>query len=98
MAGKRPKLDIATAVHGAARVRQAPPEPVPTPARRTTAVPKSRAGKTGIVVYVDPDLARALRHLAIDEGSSLQALGVEALEALLADRGDTEAGTQRTPR
>ena len=84
----RPKLDIAAAVHGAARVRQTPPapapEPTPTPA---TSRPKSRAGKTGIVVYVAPELARALRHLAVDEGSSLQALGVEALEALLERRG-----------
>ena len=72
-------------MHGAARVRQTPPEPIPTP-RRTTPLPKSRAGKTGIVVYVAPELARALRHLAVDEGSSLQALGVEALEALLKRR------------
>lgn len=89
---KRPKLDIATAVHGAARVRQAPPEPIPTPARRATPIPKSRAGKTGIVVYVAPELARALRHLAVDEGSSLQAIGVEALEALLERRGHRRPG------
>ena len=78
-------------MHGAARRRETPPAPTgdPTPAGSTR--PKSRAGKTGIVVYVPPELARELRHLAVDEGSSLQALGLEALTELL------ERRTRSTP-
>ena len=82
----RPKLDIAAAVHGAARRRETPTAPDPNPARTTKRAP-SRSGKTGIVIYASPELARALRHLAVDEGSSLQALGLEALTALLEARG-----------
>ena len=70
--------------YGAARRRKAPPAPAPT---GTSTRPRSREGKTEIVIYADPDLARALRHLAVDEGSSLQALGLEALQALRTGRG-----------
>lgn len=77
----RPKLDIA-----AARRRETHPAPAPGPAPTGSTRPKSRVGKTGIVVYVPPELARALRHVAVDEDSSLQALGLEAFTALLERR------------
>ena len=79
----RPPIDIASAVHGAARKRASPP----APEDRTAKKPRSRQGTKGIVTYVSPELSRALRLLALDEDTSLQALGLEAFEALLARRG-----------
>ena len=46
----------------------------------------SRVGKKGMLLYIDPALSRRLKHLAVDEGKTLQQLGVEALELLLASR------------
>ena len=78
----RPPIDIASAVHGAARKRASPPAP-----EHTTNKPRSRQGTKGIVTYVSPELSRALRLLALDEDTSLQALGLEAFQALLERRG-----------
>ena len=75
--------DLAGAVHGAARPGAA--KPVPS----TTARPgrgRSRQGKRGILIHVDPELARRLKHLATDQDTTLQALGVEALQRLLAGK------------
>ena len=52
----------------------------------STATRPSRVGKKGMLIYIDPALSRRLRHLAIDEDKTLQQLGVEALEMLLASR------------
>lgn len=49
--------------------------------------PGSRAGKVAVLLRVEPGVRRALRQLALDEGTSVQALGVEALMRLLAERG-----------
>ena len=46
-----------------------------------------RDGLVAFMVHVDPELRRRLRRLAADEDTTLQALGVEALEALLTGRG-----------
>ena len=46
----------------------------------------SRVGKKGMLLYIDPALSRRLKHLAVDEGKTLQQLGAEALELLLASR------------
>ena len=43
----------------------------------------SREGKRGVVIYVDPQMLRALKQLALDRDTSLQVLGHAALEALL---------------
>ena len=65
----------------------------PAPARapdqiaeqRTTA--PSRTGKRGVVGYVAPELWAQLRHLAIDERSSIQTLVLEGLNRVLQARG-----------
>ena len=54
-----------------------------TPSAATRA---SRVGKKGMLLYIDQALSRRLKHLAVDEGKTLQQLGVEALELLLASR------------
>ena len=58
-------------------------------ARRSTpaaATRPSRVGKKGMLIHIDPELSRRLKHLAVDEDKTLQQLGVEALEMLLASR------------
>ena len=40
-------------------------------------------GKKGVLIHVDPELARQLRILAAIQDRSLQAVGVEALENIL---------------
>ena len=58
-------------------------------AKRSTpsAAPRAaRVGKKGMLLYIDQALSRRLKHLAVDEGKTLQQLGVEALELLLASR------------
>ena len=57
-----------------------------------TAAPRSapsRTGKRGVVGYVSPELWAQLRHLAIDETSSIQALVLEGLDRVLKARGIT---------
>ena len=46
----------------------------------------SRVGKKGMLIHIAPVLSRSLKHLAVDEDKTLQQLGVEALELLLASR------------
>ena len=72
------KSNLADAVHGAARAD-----------KRTRSKAPSRAdtGATkGVLLRLPTELHRKLRQLALDDDTSLQALGVEALERLLADR------------
>ena len=55
--------------------------------RARRARPSSREGKKGVLIYVSPGLSRELRQLALDEDSTVQALGHEALDSLLVQRG-----------
>lgn len=81
-----PAMDIGAAMREAA-------EPVPArvpdqgPRERSTA--PSRSGRKGVVGYVAPELWAQLRHLAIDERSSIQALVLEGLDRVLEARGIT---------
>ena len=72
------KSSLADAVHGAARAdkRTRPKEPI----RADTGATK------GVLLRLPTELHRQLRQLALDDGTSLQALGVEALERMLEDR------------
>ena len=47
-----------------------------------------RAGKKGVVLHLPVDLWRDLRILAAKQDTTLQALGVQALEDLLAAHGE----------
>ena len=68
-------------------------DPAPARASDEIAEPRStapsRTGKRGVVGYVSPELWAELRHLAIDEGTSLQALVLEGLDRVLEARGMT---------
>ena len=73
--------DLVSAVHNAGK--SAEPGPGPVAARR---VPKTRQGTKGILIHVTPTMSKALRQLALDEDTTLQALGVEAFEHLIEER------------
>ena len=97
----RPKSTLASATHatgsapamdiGAAMREAAEPAPARAPdeiaEQRSTA--PSRTGKRGVVGYVSPELWAQLRHLAIDERSSIQSLVLEGLDRVLEARGIT---------
>ena len=77
---------LADAVHGAAAHPSAA-KPLPaTTARPGRGRSRSRQGKRGILIHVEPELARRLKHLAVERDTSLQALGVEAFQRLLAGK------------
>ena len=72
------KSSLADAVHGAARTDKHTRSQVPS---------QSDPGVTkGLLLRLPVDLHRKLRQLSLDEDTSLQALGVEALEQLLEKR------------
>lgn len=86
------KSSLAEAVHGASRTTAAQ-RPAGTDRRRVVVPPnpgsrpRAKAGGTkGLLLRLPPDLHRELRLRAVHEDTSLQALGVEALEMLLASR------------
>ena len=80
----KPRIDLAAAVHGAAKPAAAEAAtPLPPPARPAA---RSRRGTKGVVIHVQPALWRRLRQLALDEETSVQALGVEAFTRLLEAR------------
>lgn len=58
-----------------------PPPPAAKPA------PASRRNKKGLVLYVDPAVTVALRRLSLDTGTSVQALGMAALNMLFVAHG-----------
>ena len=73
--------DLASAVHNAGNPTQ--PTAGPDTAKR---VSKTRLGTKGVLIHVTPRMSKALRQLALDEETTLQALGVEAFERLLEER------------
>lgn len=60
------------------------PTPETVPAKGTATAPaKARQGKTMIAGYFSPDLARAIKILAVERGVTVQALIGEGLDAVL---------------
>ena len=89
-AGSAPAMDIGAAMREAAEPAPAPAPDQVTEARSTA---PSRTGKRGVVGYVAPELWAQLRHLAIDERSSIQALVLEGIDRVLKARGLTPKTT-----
>ena len=73
--------DLVSAVHNAGKSAEPTAGPV-----ATRHVPKTRQGTKGILTHVTPTMSKALRQLALDEDTTLQALGLEAFERLLEER------------
>jgi antitoxin-like ribbon-helix-helix protein len=73
-------------------VGNTPPKPVETP----QSYPKHRQGKKALIAYFSPAVSKALRVMAIEENTSMQALLGEAIDLLMRDRANTRlesAGT-----
>ena len=81
---KQPKVDLATAVHGAAQTESE--RLAPQAGTKLGLRGESRQGKKGILIHVEPELRRELRRIAVNEDTTLQALGVEALTRLIEER------------
>jgi hypothetical protein len=58
-----------------------------TPTATATGRAKARDGKKAVVGYYSEELSRAMRMLALEESSSVQALMGEAIDLLMRDRG-----------
>jgi hypothetical protein len=74
-----------------------PPEPSLTQAMKEVASrrrkpPTTRAGRKGIVIYVDQEVAAAVRHLAAELNTTVQALGTTAFDLLLEKFGEPRPG------
>jgi hypothetical protein len=54
--------------------------------------PATRAGRRGIVIYVEPEVADAIRRLAAEFNTTVQALGVTAFELLFDKLGEPRPG------
>lgn len=74
----RTQRSLADAVHSVAGE--------PREAGRSSGRAPGRAGKKGILIYVEPEMARSLKRLAVDEDTTLQALGLEAFGTLIDHR------------
>lgn len=59
-----------------------------TVASRTRNPPTTRTGRKGIVIYVDQDMAAAIRRLASDFDTTVQALGEKAFKYLFEKLGE----------
>jgi len=55
--------------------------------------PATRAGRKGIVIYVEPEVAAAFRRLASDLGTTVQALGATALDLAFDKFGEPRPGS-----
>ena len=71
-----------------ANVAERDPKAV-TPAAIETppSYPKHRQGKKALIAYFSPGVSKALRQLALDEDTTMQALLGEAIDLLMRDRG-----------
>jgi hypothetical protein len=67
--------------------KPAPPVPAATPPAANSSRAKAREGKKAVVGYFSEELSRAMRMLALDERTSVQALLGEAIDLLMRDRG-----------
>ncbi len=65
------------------KVAEAPPRPAPA---------KARVGKTMVAGYFSPEMARAVKLLAVERGVTVQALIGEALDIVLRQAGKHPMG------
>lgn len=59
----------------------------PASAETPPSYPKHRQGKKALIAYFSPGLSKALRQMALDEDTTMQALLGEAIDLLMRDRG-----------
>ena len=63
------------------------PAPVELVERGASTTAKAREGKKPVMGYFSPEIRRTLHQLALDEGTTIQALLGEALDLLMRARG-----------
>lgn len=78
LAAPRPETSLTQAMRDVASRRRKPPT--------------TRAGRKGIVIYVDQEVAAAVRRLASDLNTTVQALGITAFELLFDKFGEPRPG------
>ena len=71
---RRNTRDLAAAVHGAGARPNA------------STGPDGEEDRKGVLIRVPASMSKALRRVALDEDTTLQAIGIEAFEKLLEDR------------
>ena len=59
----------------------------PASSEATPSYPKHRQGKKALIAYFSPGVSKALRQMALDEDTTMQALLGEAIDLLMRDRG-----------
>jgi hypothetical protein len=67
--------------------RQEPTLIASAPAETAPSYPKHRQGKKALIAYFSPGVSKALRQMALDEDTTMQALLGEAVDLLMRDRG-----------
>jgi len=70
-----------------ANVAQREPTLIASAAETPPSYPKHRQGKKALIAYFSPDVSKALRQMALDEDTTMQALLGEAIDLLMRDRG-----------
>jgi hypothetical protein len=63
-------------------------------ARRKRNPPTTRTGRKGIVIYVEQDVAAAIRRLAADYDTTVQALGETAFKYLFEKLGEPSPASE----
>ena len=67
--------------------KAAPAPPVAAAERAVSSIAKAREGKKPVMGYFSPQVRRTLHQLALDEGTTIQALLGESLDLLMRARG-----------
>jgi hypothetical protein len=68
-------------------LKEAQPGPVASPSTIPAPAGKARDGKKAVVGYFSPNVSRELHQLALDTGTSIQALLGEAIDELMRKHG-----------
>lgn len=84
---KRPFLFQSEDRHASPPIVGATKVAIAVPANDSKGRPVSRQGKKVLSVFLEPKAWRQLRSMALDEETTTQALGVEAVNLLFAARG-----------
>jgi antitoxin-like ribbon-helix-helix protein len=81
------KDDLPASPPEPAKGKAAQPRPAETAAIAPAPRSRAREGKKGILGHFSPELSRTLNIMAIEEGTSVQALMGEAFDLLMRSRG-----------
>lgn len=99
MAARKSLLDALEVANRGAQPRPAAePDAIDDAESPQLSVVPSRVNTKHFGVYIDPVAHKQLKHLAVENSSSLQELGIEALNMLFAKYGMPEIATPNKPK